>query len=134
LGAPPRDRQAWTLAARARSFRDAFAGVQAMFATEPHAWIHLAATLAVVALAAALRLSLADWCWLLLAIGLVWTAEAFNTALEALADAVTLDHDSRIGRAKDAAAGGVLLAAVVAAAIGFLVLGPPLWRWLTDGV
>lgn len=127
---PPRDQNPWTLTARVRSFRNAFAGVSALFAGEPHAWIHLAATLAVVLTGCALGVSAADWRWLVLAIGLVWVAEAFNTALEGLADAVRPDEDARVGRAKDAAAAAVLLAAITAAAIGLLVLGPPLWRLL----
>jgi diacylglycerol kinase (ATP) len=130
LGGAPQDRDTWTLAARVQSFRYAFAGVRALFATEPHAWVHLVATVAVVSLAAMLGLAAADWCWLVLAIGLVWVAEAFNTALESLADATAPDPDPRVGRAKDVAAGAVLLASMAAAIIGFLVLGPPLWRWL----
>ncbi len=56
----------------------------------------------------------------------VWTAEGINTALERLADAVTTDHHQLIGQAKDAAAGAVLIAAIGAATIGLLVMGPHL--------
>lgn len=127
--ASPRDRETWALAARARSFRDAARGVADLFANEPHAWIHGVATLAVVALGLALDVTAEDWRWLVLAVGAVWVAEAFNTAIEVLADAVTTEFDDRIRRAKDAAAGAVLLAAIAAAAIGLLVLGPPLMHW-----
>jgi diacylglycerol kinase (ATP) len=53
-----------------------------------------------------------------------------NTALEVLADAVAPDPHPLVGRAKDAAAGAVLVAALGAAAIGLLVLGPRLWALL----
>ena len=57
-------------------------------------------------------------------------AEALNTALEALADRVAPDQHPLVAKAKDVAAGGVLLAAVAAAVMGLLVLGPPLWARL----
>ncbi|MGH7337754.1 MAG: diacylglycerol kinase, partial [Myxococcota bacterium] len=62
---------------------------------------------------------------------LVWVAEAFNSALEALADAVHPERDARVGRAKDTAAGAVLVAAIASAVIGALVFGPRLLSRLT---
>ncbi len=77
-----------------------------------------------------MRLSLAEWCWLVLAIALVWLAEAFNTAIEDICDRICPDFDPAIGRIKDLAAGGVLVASLAAATIGLLTLGPPLLRAL----
>ncbi len=67
----------------------------------------------------------------MLAIALVWVSEAFNTALERLGDAVSLEDNPRIGHAKDVAAMAVMLAAVAAALIGLSVFGPYLVGWLT---
>lgn len=117
-------------AARLRSFRDAGAGVVATLHTQANAKIHAAVTVAVVALGALLDVSRGDWCWLAVAIAMVWSAECLNTALESLADATAPDPHPLVGRAKDAAAGAVLCAAIGAAAIGLLVLGPPLLAWL----
>jgi diacylglycerol kinase (ATP) len=114
------------LRARIRSFANAGAGVAATLGSQANAKIHAAATLAVVGLALLLDVSRGDWCWIVLAIALVWTAECLNTALERLADATAPDPDPRVGRAKDAAAGAVLVAAIGASLIGALVLGPPL--------
>ncbi|MDX1648405.1 MAG: diacylglycerol kinase [Myxococcota bacterium] len=111
--------------ARARSFRFAFRGL-ALLAREPNAWIHAAATAAVAALALGLGVGARDGALLALAVGLVWTAEAMNTALEAACDAAAPRVDPRVARAKDLAAGAVLLAALGAVAVGLLVLGPPL--------
>lgn len=113
------------LRARAASFAFAARGLAA-FAREPNARIHFAAAVAVLALAAWLRVSRADAALLALAIGLVLAAEALNTALEALADRVAPDHHALVAKAKDVAAAGVLLAALAAAVAGLLVLGPPL--------
>lgn len=65
----------------------------------------------------------------MLAIGWVWTAEAFNTAIERLADRVTAERDPQIGIVKDLAAAGVLVSAVGAGVIGLLALGPKAF-WL----
>ena len=64
----------------------------------------------------------------MLAIALVWVAEAFNTAIEQLGDAVTTEREPRIGFAKDIAAGAVLVCAIAAAVIGVLTLWPYLHR------
>ena len=116
----------YSLRARARSFADAGRGIASLLAHEPNARIHLAASLAAVALGGWLRLTAAEWCWIALAIALVWVAEGLNSALEALADAVHPERDARIGRAKDLAAGAVLVAAIASVAIGALVFGPRL--------
>jgi len=59
-----------------------------------------------------------------LAIVSVWTAEAFNTAFEFLADVSSPGFHPLVKKAKDVAAGAVLIAAIGAAVIGLLVIGP----------
>ena len=108
----------------------ALAGLAYMLRSQPNARIHAAASVAVIVLAVFLRLGRGDWCLLVPAIAMVWCAEAMNTALECLADRITKEHNSLIGHAKDAGAAAVLCAAVGAAVIGLLVLGPPLWAVL----
>ncbi len=116
---------------RVHSFADALRGLAHLLRSQPNARIHLTATAGVVGLSAWLRLSLAEWRWIVAAIALVWVAEAINTAFEALADALHPQRGAGIGRAKDVAAGAVLLASAGAAAIGALVLGPRLLNaWL----
>ncbi len=119
-----------SIAARAQSFRDAFRGVGALLRTQPNAWLHALATAGVCALALWLGAERGDWLWLAAAIAAVWAAEAMNSALEALADAAHPEPHPLVGRAKDLAAAAVLIAAAGAAAIGLLVLGPPLLRAL----
>jgi len=84
--------------------------------------------MATVTACAALRISAADWRWILLSIGLVLAAEAFNTALERACDAASPDFHPLVKAAKDAAAGGVLIAAATSAAIGGLTLYPYVCR------
>ena len=120
----------FSLTDRLRSFGFAFKGLGYVLRTQHNAWIHLVASGVVVGIALFLDLSRTDWCWLILAMGAVWCAEAFNTALEELANAVDSEPNPMIGRAKDAAAAAVLIAALAAAIIGVIILGPPLWSLL----
>lgn len=101
-----------------------------MLREEHNAWIHGVITIAVCGAGFWLELSRLEWCWIVLAMMAVWTAEGMNTALESLANAVSTEPHPSVRRAKDAAAGAVLIAAVGAVVIGLLVLGPHLWTRL----
>jgi len=115
---------------RLASFGHAGRGLRALLA-EPNARIQLLAAGAVIALGLWLDLGRADFALLGLAIGLVLALEALNTALEALADRVAPDPHPLVAKAKDVAAGAVLIASAAAAVLGLLVLGPPLWARLS---
>lgn len=117
------------LGARFSSVGHALRGLGLVLMAEPNARIHAAATLAVCAAAFYFGVSANDWRWLALAIAGVWAAEAINTALELLADAISTDTHPLIGKAKDAAAGAVLVAAVAATVIGAMVF----WPYLRGG-
>jgi diacylglycerol kinase (ATP) len=85
----------------------------------------------VVALGIYLSLAVFEWVAVILAIGVVWVAEALNTSVEFLADEVSQEQRELIGKAKDVAAAGVLLAAASAFLVGILVFGPhvmKLWK------
>ena len=116
----------FSIAARGRSFTFAFRGIATMLKSQHNAWIHAAATVLVVAAGFYFQLTGAEWCWIVLAVMAVWTAEALNTAFEFLADATSPNYHPLIGKAKDVAAGAVLVSAIGAAVIGLLVLGPHL--------
>lgn len=114
----------FSFAARGRSFRHALAGLGFMLRTQHNAWLHLVVTILVFAAAMVLGLSLADWKWLLLTILIVWGAEAVNTAVEHLCDLVSPEQRDSVKRAKDIAAGAVLLCAAGAVAMGALIFLP----------
>jgi diacylglycerol kinase len=118
------DTPSLTFTGRLRSVRCAINGISIMLRTQHNAWIHAMATAAVLAFGFTVGLSAAEWCWIVLAIVSVWTAEALNTAFEFLTDVASPAFHPIAGNAKDVAAGAVLLAACGAVAIGLLVLGP----------
>lgn len=113
-----------TFDGRIRSFAAALRGVGTMLRTQQNAWLHAAATIAVLLAGVLFGITRAEWGWIVLAIVAVWTAEALNTALELLTDVASPQFHPIAGRAKDVAAGAVLIAAVGAVAIGLLVFGP----------
>ncbi|MEO2035623.1 MAG: diacylglycerol kinase family protein [Planctomycetaceae bacterium] len=118
---------------RVDSFGNAIRGVSHLVRTEVHAQIHLVCSAVVVACAAAFSISAVEWCLVILAIGLVWAAEAVNTAIEKVVDLASPGKDSIAGQAKDLAAGAVLLAAAAAVAVGLFVFVPRIVLFLQTG-
>jgi diacylglycerol kinase len=116
---------------RARSFRYAFAGWWYVIRTQKNAWIHTLVSIVVIVIGIWLGIAPHDWAVILLAIGMVWTAEFLNTALEAVVDLASPSQHylARVG--KDVGAAAVLIAALASMLIGLLILGPPLWEKLT---
>ena len=112
---------------RVRSFRHAFEGVWYVLRTQKNAWIHLAIMFLVILLAAWLRLSLLDWSILVIAMGMVWMAEFLNTSIEAIVDLVSPQRHPLAKISKDVGAAAVLITALIAVIVGFLMMGPPLW-------
>lgn len=111
---------------RLNSFRYAGAGIAALFRSEPNAKIHLVLTIASVAAGFFFHLTTTEWCVIILAISLVLSAEAFNTAIEQLTDLVSPDFHPLAGKVKDLAAGAVLITAIGAAVTGLIVFLPKL--------
>ncbi len=111
---------------RARSFQFAFSGWLYVIRTQKNAWFHALASALVIAVAFWLQLPLLQWAILFLTIGMVWTAEFLNTALESVVDLASPQQNPLAKVGKDVGAAAVLIAAVVAIIIGLLILGPPL--------
>ncbi len=109
---------------RIRSFRCAANGLHVMLKYEHNAWIHTLATAAVIGTGVWLGLTKFEWCWIVLAVVAVWTAEALNTAFEFLADVASPQFHPMVEKAKDVAAGAVLVSSIGAVIIGMLVIGP----------
>ena len=85
--------------------------------------VHLLATLVVAGAGLYFSITRMEWLAIILTIGLVWVAELFNSALEYLTDLVTKDHHPLARKAKDAAAGAVLAAAIMAVVVALFVFG-----------
>lgn len=116
--------EAFSWKKRAKSFVYAFAGIRRLVRSEHNARLHcVAAVLAVVA-GLLLEVSAMEWVAVVICIGAVLSAEAVNSALEALADRVSPEYDEAVKAAKDLAAAAVLIMAVAAATVGAIVFIP----------
>lgn len=113
---------------RAQSFRYAFEGWWHVLKTQHNAWIHAIASVLVFVIGFWVSLPPRDWAVIVLAMIAVWMGEFFNTALEAVVDMTMPDVHPLAKVAKDVAAASVLVGALGAAIVGFLILGPPLWE------
>ena len=110
----------------AESFACAFRGITALLKSEVHARIHLAATVVVIALGWWFGITAGEWIAVVLAIGLVWVAEALNTAIEYVADLAHPDEHPEVKKLKDLAAAAVLFASIAALVVGLIVFLPRL--------
>lgn len=70
-----------------------------------------------------LKVTVAEWCILLLCIGLVIALEMINSAIEGIVDLISPEHNEKAGRIKDLAAGAVLIVSIISFIIGVLILG-----------
>lgn len=111
---------------RAKSFVYAGKGLKSFICKEHNAWIHCVATIAAITLGIVLHISTNEWIAIIICIGMVFAAEAFNTAIERLVNLVSPDYNKTAGDVKDIAAGAVLICAIAAAIVGFIIFLPKL--------
>jgi diacylglycerol kinase (ATP) len=113
-----------------KSFGYAFEGIGNTILHERNMQIHSAVTVLVVIFGFILHISLAEWMVCLLLFALVLSLELVNTALEAVVDLVTSERKPLAKKAKDAAAGAVMMSAIIAAILGGIIFFPKLWVFL----
>jgi diacylglycerol kinase (ATP) len=120
---------------RVRSFAFAGAGVRHVICNERVSLIHGFATAAAFGTGFLLNITAKDWRWIVFAVLLVWSAEAFNTAIESVCNLLSPELSEHVRIAKDVGAGGVLLVSIGAAVIGLLTFWPylaPTWPTAAD--
>jgi diacylglycerol kinase len=107
-----------------KRFKDAVNGVATVFITQVNFRFHVIAAIIAVAAGFFFRINSSEWCMVIIAIGLVMVAEAFNTSMEFFSDFVSPGKHEQIGKVKDVAAGGVLLASLTAIALATIIFAP----------
>lgn len=115
---------------RIESFKFAFKGISHFVKSEPNVIIHLIAAVFAVGMGFFFSIDTMEWCLVIFAIGMVLSAEAFNTSLEYLTDLVSPDYNELAGKTKDVAAAAVLLTAIAAAIVGLIIFLPKILNWL----
>lgn len=112
------------------SFGNAFKGFGSALLTERNMKIHFAAAVFAISASIIFRISLIEWCLVLIVIAMVIVAELFNTAVECTVDLVQPEHHELARRAKDISASAVLVAAVCSILIGAAIFLPRIWALL----
>ena len=113
----------------AASFGYAFAGIFFCIRHERNMKIHTAMAVFVTAAGLFFRISLWEWIVCFLLFGLIMALEMVNTAIESVVDLVTQDYAPLAGRAKDVAAGAVLVASIFAAVNGCIIFLPKVFTF-----
>lgn len=113
-----------------RAFKCAFDGIAYTVRTQRNMKIHLAIAVMAVVLGFVLGIGEASWAAVILCIAAVFAAECVNTAIESIVDLVSPNYHELARRAKDCAAGAVLVFALVALVVACVVFLPPAWQLL----
>lgn len=103
--------------------------------TQRHMRYHFVSTVAVLVAALFLKVTAIEFTLLVVSMCFVLFAELINTAVEAVVDLVSPGYHPLAKVAKDVAAGGVLVAAVGAAVMGYFILSKyifPIYKGMLD--
>ena len=97
-----------------------------MLKTQHNSWIQAGIAVIAIVLGFYLDISRVEWLFIIMATGLVLMAEIINTAIETMVDLLSPEKNEKAGRIKDLAAGSVLLASIMALAVGIIIFLPKL--------
>lgn len=114
-----------------RSLNQAWRGIQYTLKTQGHMQFHVFAGIVVMSVAWWTKVSRFEWLILVLAISSVICAEVMNSAVEIVVDMIQPNFHPLAGMAKDVASGAVLVTAIQAVVIGFIVFAPLLVRFMS---
>ena len=106
------------------SFKYACMGIKRAIKSERNMKIHVLATLIVTALGFILGLDPLEWVACIFSIVIVISSEMLNTALETIVDLVSPNINPLAKKAKDIAAGSVLVMAIGAFLVGLIIFIP----------
>ena len=108
----------------------AFQGIAEAFRVGRNFKVQLCFAVLAVILGIAFRIDPVEWAVIAVCIGVVLGGECLNTAVEAIVDLVSPDYHELAKRAKDCAAGGVLLCAFASVAVAAFVFLPRISAFL----
>ena len=106
------------------SFKYAIQGIFTSFKTEKNMKIHILIMLLVVLAGVLLKISKLEWIICIILFSIVIAGELFNTAIETVVDMVMPEKNEKAKIAKDVSAGAVLVLAIGASIIGFMIFIP----------
>ncbi|MEO5635139.1 MAG: diacylglycerol kinase family protein [Candidatus Paceibacterota bacterium] len=114
----------FSLIERFRSIRHALRGVKIFFTTTHNAWIEISFSIFAILFGIFFQISSIEWMLIVLAMGLVLVAEAFNTAIEIDINLTSPEYHPYARDTKDVAAGAVFLMSLVALIVALIIFLP----------
>ncbi|MBI4039855.1 diacylglycerol kinase family protein [Candidatus Daviesbacteria bacterium] len=115
---------------RILSFQFAIQGITTALKEEPNLKIHFVVAIFVIIAGFFFHISKPEWIIIALLIGLVFTLELTNTAIETIVDAFTNSQHPGAKRAKDVSAGAVLVAVITSVVVGLMIFLPYVFRFI----
>jgi diacylglycerol kinase len=119
-----KEQESFSIKKRLKSFTYAFEGIKTLFRDEHNARIHIVAAILAIAASVFFKISVTEWCLIVLCIVLVISAEAMNSAVENITDLASPQIHPLARKAKDMAAAAVLILAVGAVIVGCIIFLP----------
>ncbi len=118
------------MSTRMKSFSYALQGIKTALKDQPNFIIHLLISIAVILLSFILEITKEEWLAVIITIGLVITLELTNTAIEEVVNSFTDQVHPSAKKAKDVAAGAVLVGSILAVVVGCITFLPYLMKLL----
>lgn len=118
------------MTARVNSFKYAIEGIKTALKDQPNFKIHLLLALAAIILSFVFNIGQIEWLIVILTIGIVISLELTNTAIEEVVNSFTDQVHPSAKKAKDVAAGAVLIASILAICVGCIIFLPHLIKLL----
>ncbi len=118
------EKQVFSIVKRIQSFENSGRGVKIFLETTHSAWIQIVVAVIVIWFGFIFCVTQTEWLFIILLIGFVLTAEAFNTALEFDIDLTSPEYHEYAKYTKDVAAGAVLIASITASVVGLIIFVP----------
>ena len=121
------EKKRFSIIARAKSFTYAFRGLSLIFKTQHNSWVQLVLAFIVVSMGIFFNISQTEWIFIVFSIGLVISAEAFNTAFEFDIDLTSPTYHPYARDTKDVAAAAVLVTSIMATIVGLIIFLPKIF-------
>lgn len=106
------------------SFKYALAGIRLAVSVDRNVRLHILTGLVVIFLSCTLGISKFEFIFILFSIFFVLITEFINTSIEEMTNLIKKEHSREAMIAKDVAAAAVLLSAIFAATVGFIIFIP----------
>ena len=127
-----KEQKAWREVKYRERFKNAFRGTYVVCKATRHIFIHILSALAVVIFGFYFQVSALEWVAVIFAIGFVFVAEAFNTAIEIDMDLTSPEFHPYARDTKDVAAAAVLFSVFTAAIVGLIIFLPKVLKLLSS--